>query len=310
MIQDPKNEEKENEDDSQIQGEKKDEFMKILMQSISYWLRKDDKPAEQFIKEMLEYCEKDYKTDLYPLEFINSKVVDLIYMSNKLEGTIPADDDQHQTIKFLLDLTLKEIESFEAEPWPVDGNKKGQANKSQMTQHLLAYKYLCSKESLKEPLTVDKIKKTHELLLNKSVDENGQNVLCGSYRTQNVFVGNHQYLKPEIIENKMDRIVDEFNQSSDHFVLRTAKLFYETINLHPFIDGNGRLCRLLITYALMKSGVPFAVPIFASSKSQKRYLDAIFRKRYKNDYSFLLQIILYSLYCTRKSFEDKSNNTP
>jgi len=306
MIQDSNKEGRKEAEDTQfkaqIKGEKKEEFMKILTKSISYWLRKDNNP-EQYIKEMLEYCENDYEKHRYPLEFIDLKAIELIYISNKLEGTIPTGACQQRTYKLLQDF-LKNPYSVKIESWPADCHKEGQVNESQITQHLLAYKYLCSKESLENPLTVDKIKKSHELLLKESVDENDQKVLCGSYRVQNAFAGNHQYPKPECIGKQMERIVDEFNNSSDHFLLRAAKLFYETISLHPFIDGNGRLCRLLIAYALMKNGVPFAVPLFASKKSQKRYIDAIIRKRNKNDYSFLLQMILYSLYCTRKSYED------
>jgi len=314
MIKDPNLEDKKNGDDIQFQiqisQEKKDEFLEILTKSISHWLKKEEETEDQrkkFILEMLENCEKDYKMDPYLLEFINLKTIALIYMSNKMEGTIPVSASQHQTYELLEQLMEKDDKSLRIEDWPVDGdNKNGQANKFQMVQHLRAYKYLCSKESLEKPLTIDIIKETHKQLLDESIDDSGQKVSCGSYRTTNVCAENHQYPKPDCIEKQMDRIVDEFNNSSDHFLLRAAKLFFETIDIHPFINGNGRLCRLLIAYALMKSGVPFPLSLFASKKSRKHYLEAILRVRNRNDYSFLLQMILYSLHQTRINYERNS----
>lgn len=299
-------EEQKAEDKTDLVQERK-KFIEILFSNISHWL-KGEKNPKQWIQTMLDFCEKKYENTPYLSEFKDLKAISLVYMSNKLEGTIPKGASQHQTYQLLESLMKMDDDAYQVSPWPVDSNEGNLvANKDQMMQHLRAYKCLCSDKSLSEPLTTDKIKEVHLLLLTESVDEFKQKVPCGSYRTQNLFAGDHQYPSAIFIKDKMERIVKEFNQSREHFILRAARLFFETISIHPFLNGNGRLCRLLIAYALMKNGVPFPISLHTNTKSRKRYMDAILRIRERNDYSFLLQLTLFSLYTTRKNYEDNLN---
>jgi len=285
-------------------GKKLDSFKTILTKSTSHWLKGEQDPIK-LILEMLKECEKDYETSPYLSEFREGKALTLIYISNLLEGTIPKRVSQCQTYELLQGLMHKGLEKYELTFWPVDGDEEQLiVNESQMVQHLRAYKYLCSDESLNEPLTVEKVKKTHLFLLTGAIDEKQEKVLCGAYRTEMAYANNYQFPHPSCIEKQMARIVKEFNESNDHFILRAAKLFYETLSLHPFINGNGRLCRLLFAYALMKSGVPFPVSLYTNTRPQKHYMNAITRVRDKGDYSFLLQLILYSLFLARRNYEN------
>jgi len=59
-----------------------------------------------------------------------------------------------------------------------------------------------------------------------------------------------------------------------------VRLFYDVITLHPFENGNGRLCRLLFSFGIMKAGVPFPVPLTTGhTKSRNHYMKAILLAR-------------------------------
>ena len=56
-------------------------------------------------------------------------------------------------------------------------------------------------------------------------------------------------------EDAMRHLIDWFSQEKEvHPLIRTAAFVYDFVSIHPFQDGNGRLCRLLTTLLLLKSG--------------------------------------------------------
>ena len=57
-------------------------------------------------------------------------------------------------------------------------------------------------------------------------------------------------------------------------------LLFELLDLHPFSDGNGRLCRLLCSYAL-SSMTPFPTPVYNVWSTSKKddYIDALVATR-------------------------------
>ncbi|TPX45542.1 hypothetical protein SeMB42_g03966 [Synchytrium endobioticum] len=76
-------------------------------------------------------------------------------------------------------------------------------------------------------------------------------------------------------------IIDTYNNSSKDEVVVAPTLFcYEILTLHPFENGNGRLARLLLTWALRQAGVPFPIPLSSGHrKSRSHYMRAILRAR-------------------------------
>lgn len=130
----------------------------------------------------------------------------------------------------------------------------------------------------------------------------------------------HQYPKFETHNDARDavlRIVDRYNrlcfsikdqecQDEYLFVRNMFKcvvwLFYELLSLHPFGDGNGRLCRLILNYAINVI-MPFPVPlrdIFSSARDA--YLHAVITPR-KSDGRprELIRLLIESTYnCCRK----------
>ena len=64
-----------------------------------------------------------------------------------------------------------------------------------------------------------------------------------------------------------------------HVVLFAAVAMFGIIDIHPFIDGNGRLSRIVANYALNKQ-LPFAINLFATPAQRNEYVVALERTRH------------------------------
>jgi hypothetical protein len=109
---------------------------------------------------------------------------------------------------------------------------------------------------------------------------------ASGYRTKPAYVGAHLFPESNCIPNAMTVLVDTFNKewskvvTCEHAILRATQLMYEILALHPFGDGNGRLSRLLLSWALQQRGVPFCVDFLnANLKNHRALIVSILRTR-------------------------------
>ena len=125
--------------------------------------------------------------------------------------------------------------------------------------------------SNKEPLSEWNIKKIHALIL-KEIDNNN----AGKYRTENVVISgaNHIPAKHYEVGYLMQKLIAEYqNDWKDyHPIVRATLLHGEFVKIHPFIDGNGRVSRLLLNFELMKSGY---TPIIIKNEARAKYYDVL-----------------------------------
>ena len=81
-------------------------------------------------------------------------------------------------------------------------------------------------------------------------------------------------------------IKDGLENSDDSYCLfKTCAWFlFECLNLHPFSDGNGRLCRILCSYMLSKF-TPFPKPMYNvwTNSCKEDYKDALVAARKSDD---------------------------
>jgi Fic family protein len=141
------------------------------------------------------------------------------------------------------------------------------------------------------PLTVDTVLEAHEILMKGACEDRACEVpLHRGLRTHPCCAGQHAYPEgnPDVLRANLAQIVGVYEEAMssaatgqlERLVHAPARLFYDVITLHPFSNGNGRLCRLLLSYAVMRAGVPFPVTLSSGHrKSRKHYLHAIMRAR-------------------------------
>ncbi len=112
-------------------------------------------------------------------------------------------------------------------------------------------------------ISVPLILKLHSILLQNIRDD-----AAGRFRTNKewVRVGNHIGANPQFVHGFMSDLVEKYNASDDQYFLDKIVYFHaEFENIHPFIDGNGRIGRLLINEQLDLLDLP---PILIPNKSK------------------------------------------
>lgn len=112
--------------------------------------------------------------------------------------------------------------------------------------------------------------------------ENGHLLAAGEFRTTAAHSGTG-YIYPEasIIPQRLEEIVSNFNtalssKQTPSFSL-AADLLYQFVTLHPFSNGNGRMCRLLAAYAVLAAGEPFLVNLSNGHKKTRQQYQQVLR---------------------------------
>jgi len=102
------------------------------------------------------------------------------------------------------------------------------------------------------------IKELHKLFYKRIDDKN-----AGNYRKVKVFISGSKYTFPP--PEKVPSLMKEFIKSAStlekkcHAIEYSALAHKEFVFIHPFIDGNGRIARLLMNLILLQKGFVSAV---------------------------------------------------
>lgn len=102
-------------------------------------------------------------------------------------------------------------------------------------------------------ITEDTIKKLHRLFYQKvDADQSGQ------YRAIQVYISGTDYIppSPDEVPGLMKHLADQINssQSTLHPIELAAMAHKRLVDIHPFVDGNGRTARLLMNLILVNAG--------------------------------------------------------
>ena len=133
--------------------------------------------------------------------------------------------------------------------------------------HKKAFDFMAESVKLKRVLSAEFIKQLHSLVLEGLPEDRGQ------YRRVPVrmFGASHTPAEPYMIESEIERLIFEYNKSKEPLLAKIARFHITFESIRPFIDGNGRVGRLLINFELMKEGYP---PLLTRFVDRKRYYDA------------------------------------
>ena len=160
----------------------------------------------------------------------------------------------------------------------------------------------------KLPLCNRLIKETHEVLLR---DLRGREKSPGEFRRSQNWIGgagstlkNAAYIPPEPRDmvNAMDQLEKYINTGDSLDVLiRAALIHYQFETIHPFLDGNGRIGRLLILLFLLEKRVLSSPVLYISyflKKNRTEYYDRLMLVRQKGNYEQWVQFFLEAVYET------------
>ena len=123
--------------------------------------------------------------------------------------------------------------------------------------HAKAYDYMYEL-SHNERLTEEVICNLHKLFYQQMDSER-----AGQYRKVPVFISGSQHSVSPVAEigKRMKQLVQWYNNNENklHPVVLAAELHKRFVFIHPFIDGNGRMARLLMNLSLMRNDYNIAI---------------------------------------------------
>ena len=114
------------------------------------------------------------------------------------------------------------------------------------------------------PIDEPHLLRLHSLILREIDDAN-----AGRYRTSQVYISGSSHVPPEagavphLMADMIGDIQKKIGKGTEHPVWLAADAHYQLAKIHPFIDGNGRVSRLLMNLILIQQGYAPAVISFA-----------------------------------------------
>ena len=180
-----------------------------------------------------------------------TEVGEQVYNSNAIENsTLSLDETEKILLQIDLDRFISERELFEAK------------NLARVVAFIQA-------KSKQQELDMDTILLLHKMLISNIRDD-----IAGRFRIENewVRVGNHIACDPSHVVGNLEDMFIAYQSTPTLSIIKRIALFHLTFEyIHPFVDGNGRIGRVLNNYLLIREGY---VPMNIRFIDRKQYYDA------------------------------------
>lgn len=201
-----------------------------------------------------------------------AEIPEQVYNSNAIENsTLTLEETEKILLQIDLDRFISERELFEAK------------NLARVVSYM-------EKRAKEQELSLEVILSLHKMLISNIRDD-----VAGRLRQGNemVRVGSHIAPAPQEIVERLTKMFSEYNASvHEDIVKRIARLHLTFEHTHPFIDGNGRIGRVLNNYLLIREGF---VPINIKFIDRARYYDAFVEFDQKGSTTIMEEIVAKAL---------------
>ncbi|MFA4827413.1 MAG: Fic family protein [Candidatus Shapirobacteria bacterium] len=180
-----------------------------------------------------------------------AEIAEQVYNSNAIENsTLTLEETEKILLQIDLDRFITEREIFE-------------------TKNLARVVSYIDKKAKEQELTLGVILTLHQMLISNIRDD-----VAGRFRKDGEFVrvGSHIAPTPKEVIERLEKMLSQYNASShENIIKRIARLHLTFEYIHPFVDGNGRIGRVINNYLLIREGF---VPINIKFIDRKKYYDA------------------------------------
>lgn len=180
-----------------------------------------------------------------------AEVAEQVYNSNAIENsTLSLEETEKILLQIDLDRFVTEREIFEAK------------NLARVVSYI-------DTRAKEQELTLEMILSLHKMLISNIRDD-----IAGRFRKENEYVrvGSHIAPAPQEVVERLEKMLAEYNATShENIIKRVAKLHLTFEYTHPFVDGNGRIGRVLNNYLLIREGF---VPVNIKFIDRKNYYEA------------------------------------
>ena len=207
--------------------------------------------------------------------------VSYTYESNRIEGNT---------------LTLQETAMVMNEGLTIGG--KSMREHLEVVNHSEAIGFVRGLIEGKEKLTKRSVLEVHRLIL-KGIDKEN----AGVYRKLPVKISGskHEPPQPFLLDKLMEDFFYHFRRFEGqlHLVILAAEMHERLVNIHSFIDGNGRTGRLLMNFILLSNGYTRA-NIKGDSSSRWAYYKALEDVQINNDPEPFHLLVISEVKCSLK----------
>lgn len=180
-----------------------------------------------------------------------AEVSEQVYNSNAIENsTLSLEETEKILLQLDLDRFVSEREIFEAK------------NLARVVSYI-------DKKAKAQELTLEMILSLHKMLISNIRDD-----VAGRFRKDDEYVrvGSHIAPAPKEVKERLEKMLSEYNASShENIIKRIARLHLAFEYTHPFVDGNGRIGRVINNYLLIREGY---VPVNIKFLDRSMYYDA------------------------------------
>jgi Fic family protein len=192
--------------------------------------------------------------------------VELTYSSNAIEGNTLTRMETAQVIEKGINVSIP-------------GKSLKDLLEARNHQDALQYaRQLAGKLKSHQFIVESQILTIHKTIL-KGIDDSW----AGKYRQSEVFVKGSRtaFPLPEKVPFLMSEFYEWLNVTQGESPIKTAAdAHYKFVTIHPFVDGNGRVARLLMNLVLAIHGYPMAV---IKNEERSKYLSSLEKAQTTND---------------------------
>ncbi|KAF4967906.1 hypothetical protein FZEAL_10465 [Fusarium zealandicum] len=294
---------------------KPEELSLTIRADSSYRTYASDQDPKALFEKATRYLGSMKDTDRTPeeqdtlIKEINASIVHAIFGSNMIEGAgLGLDVTLHLCLKILEGEPVDDIEDrdpeYESKLLDLFNHDKTLRalprqhvlrGRREIVQHMRAFQYFIDRFVVKkEDMTEELIKDTHAILckgvsiIDPELPEVPSDKYAGRYRNVAVGAGNTMFVVPKYVPEKMNEMCTNLKReiqegeargSLDPFSL-AAKYSLRFVEIHPFQDGNGRMCRMILNAILFRyAGI--VVPIGEREEDRVEYMNI--KKRASRD---------------------------
>ncbi len=267
---------------------------------------------EAFEAKHIPLSERDLNPFVYIDALIDATAKLEVYRS-KLDSSkldrmwfLPTLQQKEALASSLLEGTQATLDGVLVDQVSPSGNDKNLAEvRNYVSAAEKGYHYLTRNE-----FSIEFILNVHKILMDGNVRRN-KSTIPGQFRTGQNYIGKGRtisYTPPvaERIPELMENLVQYLNYPTDNLrpLVRTAIAHAQFETIHPFMDGNGRVGRILIPLYLYKQK-QISLPCFFVSEALERdkykYYDLLNGVRTDNDWSAWINFFLQTVtsQCTK-----------
>lgn len=239
------------------------------------WRKQTDLSTSKKLEEIISFLGQPQEPE-FKLTFAKCMMEEYIYDSN-VSSSVGYQDPEK--IRQLI------ISMCEAADINLDNDEKVTYNTEKAMEKMKEMK------DNEETLTIEKIMEVHKIMMNDISCTDGKLRSDLTYENEVQVVrpdkSTHSYPNHRLVKHMLEGIMEQHNihmanipeggldAKLPYLIKSAAWLLARFVSIHPFTDGNGRMCRLLASHVLSHE-IPFPVHVYKTAQIDRiHYINAI-----------------------------------